>query len=516
MQATMTEPRWALEMEGISKSFGGVQALRDVTIRVAHGRVLGLVGQNGAGKSTLMKILDGAYPVGTFSGSLRLHDVPVALHSPGEAIGRGIGIVPQETSVVDTLTVAENVTIGRPGGPLHHPRASRDRCARFLAERGIDLDVDRLGGELNTSQKQLVMIARTLYMGPRILILDEPTTALTPPEVARLFAIVRSLRDSGVACILISHKLDEVFDVCDDIVVLRDGGVADALTRAEFDEGRVVRAMIGRQMSGLYPPHGHATPGEPALVIEHLVVPDPAKPNRRLVDDLSFEVRAGEIVGLGGALGSGRTETLSAVYGLLPYEGRIVIRGTAVRFAGPEQAISAGVQLVPEDRKRDGLFLNMSLMDNLTASILRRLSRGPFIDGRARRASAVDAVQRFAIRGGALGDGVARLSGGNQQKALIARTVAGRPSVLLLDEPTKGVDVGAKEEIYRFIRAMAADGVAVLAVFSDTSELVGVCDRVIVLSRGRVEREVRATESSEEDLMLAALSGSATAGRHLQ
>jgi ribose transport system ATP-binding protein len=513
----MTEPRWALEMEGISKSFGGVQALRDVTIRVAHGRVLGLVGQNGAGKSTLMKILDGAHPVGTFSGGLRLDGVPVALHSPGEAIGRGIGIVPQETSVVDTLTVAENVTLGRPGGPLHNPQGSRNRCALFLAERGIDLDVDRLGGELNTSQKQLVMIARTLYMGPRILILDEPTTALTPPEVARLFNIVRALRDSGVACILISHKLDEVFDICDDIVVLRDGAVADVMTRSEFDEGRVVRAMIGRQISGLYPPRGpRATPGEPVLAVEHLVVPDPAKPDRRLVDDLSFEVRAGEIVGLGGALGSGRTETLSAIYGLLPYQGRIVVRGTAVQFAGPEQAISTGVLLVPEDRKRDGLFLNMSLLDNLTASILRRLSRGPFIDGAARRASAADAVQRFAIRGGALGDGVAKLSGGNQQKVLIARTVAGRPSVLLLDEPTKGVDVGAKEEIYRFIRGMAADGVAVLAVFSDTSELVGVCDRVIVLSRGRIEREVRATESSEEDLMLAALSGSAAAGSRVQ
>lgn len=506
----MTEVRapWAFEMEAISKTFGGVKALRDVSIRVAQGHVLGLVGQNGAGKSTLMKILDGAHPHGSYEGTIRIDGEPVELRSPGDAIQFGIGIVPQETSVIDTLSVAENILLGRQGSGLVNPARVRRIARQFLEERAISLDVQRNAGELNASQKQLVMIARTLYSRPRILILDEPTTALTSSEVKRLFEIVRNLRAAGVTSILISHKLDEIFDVCDEVVVLRDGQTVDALVRAEFDENRVVRAMIGRQIADMYPDRD-AVPEDAReiLRVEGLTVHDPAVPSRRLVDNVTLSVRAGEIVGLGGALGSGRTELLSAIFGLLPRTGRVLLDGREVHFGGPDAAIAAGVGLVPEDRKRDGLFFNMTILDNLTASVLQRLSRGPFLAARAQRAIAVSAAERFGVRGGSLDSGVGRLSGGNQQKVLIARTLTARPRLLLLDEPTKGVDVGAKSEIYRIVNQMARDGVAVLAVFSDTSELVGLCDRVIILSRGRVEREFHTDHATEEDLMLAALSG---------
>ncbi|MFG1967499.1 sugar ABC transporter ATP-binding protein [Nonomuraea sp. NPDC049028] len=502
-----------LEARHVSKSFGEIVVLHDVSLSLDSGRVLGLVGQNGAGKSTLMKILNGQYPYGSYQGSVVIAGQEVRLRSPRDATRAGIGIVPQETSVIDTLSVGENIHLGQYGARRLLTVAQLQRRAQVFLD-GIQLPLDaRLPvASLTTSEKQLVMIARTVYARPRVLILDEPTTALTDTEAGRLFDVVRSLSGQGVSSILISHRLNEVFDLADDIAVLRDGRLVDELPRSSFDRGRIVTAIAGRRLDEPFPSRPTHVPTAAGLAVRDLTVPDPRRPDRLAVNSVSFSAAAGEIIGIGGPMGSGRSELLEAIYGLLPARsGHIDVHGRAFTPQNPKASISHGIAFVPEDRKSDGLFLNGSVEDNLTLAILRTLSSRLLLRPAARHDTAARLIDQFKVKTDQGTAPITSLSGGNQQKVLIARALAARPSVLLLDEPSKGVDVGARAEIYRLIRQAASDGVAIVVVSSEVPELLGLCDRVIVLSKGSVVSELDARTTTPEDLTLAAMSGTLNA-----
>ena len=495
----------ALEIVGVSKAFGQVPVLTGVDLSLNHRQILGLVGQNGAGKSTLMNILCGKYAYGSYEGVIKIDGREQRMRAPTDAIKQGIGMVAQETTVVGTLSVAENILLGTLQGWVS-PRAMEVETSAFLAEVGIDLDVTKKVADCNASEQQLIMIARALYGRPRLLILDEPTTALTGREVDRLFDIVNGLRALDVATILISHKLDEVFKLADSVVALRDGRVADRIEKDEFDQARVVRGMIGRNLDSLYPElPDKATGARAVLEVADLEVPSSL--TRRAVRGVSFSVKAGEVVGLGGPLGSGRTEVLEAIAGASGRTGEIRLDGSAVPGGDVPAAKRRGIALVPEDRKRDGLFLNFSIGDNLVIGTLGRFAPRGWLRRSAMRRGAEAAIQAIGILGGAVEDPVTKLSGGNQQKTVIGRALQGNPAVLLLDEPTKGVDVGAKAQIYDLLRQLAAQGVAIVAAFSDTEELVGVSDRILLMNHGCIESEIECHGRSRDELMIAAFGG---------
>ncbi|MGN9847037.1 sugar ABC transporter ATP-binding protein [Nonomuraea sp. H19] len=493
-----------LSLDRISKSFGEVKVLHDVSLEVGEGRIVGLVGQNGAGKSTLMKILAGVHPHGSYTGVVRVDGTELTLGSPGDAIAQGLGIVPQETSTVDTLSVAENVVLGTLKGWVN-PGAMRRDAASFLSELGIRLDVRQPAATCTTSEKQLLMIARTLYARPKVLILDEPTTALTATEVDRLLGFLTRLRATGVTVILISHKLDELFRVCDHIAVLRDGRLVDFCDRERFDPQAIIQHMVGRRLDALYPRPIAPPQDSVVLDVSQLRVAGDQARGRRELTGISFSVRAGEVLGIAGPLGSGRTELLEALAGMTRWRGQVRVAGREVRPGSQAASVEAGICLVPEDRKRDALFANLSVTENLVIGS-GKYRRGPLRRRRRETEGARRAIGSFGIKVADPRRSVLRLSGGNQQKVVIARALEQQPKVLLLDEPTKGVDVGAKRDIYSLLRDRTAQGLAVVAVFSDEAELIGLCDRVLVLSHGAVMRGFD-VDAGDEALAAAILTG---------
>ena len=501
---------YALELVGITKRFGGVRALNEATLRVEAGTVHGLIGENGAGKSTLMKVLDGYYPHGSYKGVLRVDGEEVRLASPGDAVRLGIAIVPQETSVVETLSVGENITLGA-GGPrlVVSPAKQEQLAAAFLAERGIPLDAHAPAGSLSSSRKQLVMIARALYRRPRVLILDEPTSSLTRDEANRLFELLRTLREQGQTSIFISHRLDKVMDVCDRVSILRDGALVTEYEREALDPNRLIEGMIGRRLTDLYPPRPALAAAAPeALRVHGLVVPDAERPGVKAVDGVSFAVRCGEVMGIGGLVGSGRSEVLNAIYGSLPRSaGEILLDGKPFTARTPAQAMAQGVGLLVEDRKQSGLLFNLGVRQNLTLSFLRQIER-LFVQSRRERQLVDEAIRDFHIMAPSASAPVGTLSGGNQQKVLLARALLPGPKVLLLDEPTVGVDVGAKAEIYRLIAALAERGVAIVVVSSEFAELLALSHRVLVMRDGRVSGECDAAVTDEPQLLAMAMLGS--------
>lgn len=501
---------FALEMLGITKRFPGVLALSDVTIQVRRRQVHALVGENGAGKSTLMKILDGVYAAGTFQGSIRLDGRPIAMRSPADAKTLGIGYVPQEITVLDNLTVAENVFVGAWNGRgarfVRFPRLF-DRAAALLERNGIQLDPRRAVATLNASQRQLVMIARALADDPVVLILDEATACLTRDESRTLFRIVERLRDRGMTTVLITHKLAELFEIADRATVLRDGTVAAEFDRSAFDERRIVAAMIGRTLDAFYPTRDSRIGDGEAIRVERITVPHPHVARRNVVEDVSFSVWRGEILGLGGLVGSGRSEVVNAIYGRIPSRGSVWVDGRKVVIRNSFDAKRHGIGLLTEDRKRDGLLLDKSIRENVSLHDLRRISRFGIID-RARELDAARAfVRKLSIRAPHVETPVSTLSGGNQQKVVLSKTLFAGPRVLLLDEPTKGVDVGAKYEIYRLMMDLAREGIAQILITSDLPELLALCDRFLVLARGRVADTFTKSEASDARLMLAATGG---------
>ncbi|MER7278891.1 sugar ABC transporter ATP-binding protein [Dactylosporangium sp. NPDC000244] len=487
-----------LVLEGVSKSFGAVAALRDVRLDLRAGEAHALVGENGAGKSTLVKILAGAHAPD--AGTLSLDGEPLVLANPADARAAGIAVIYQEPTLFPDLSVAENIFMGRQ--PLKSGRRidtaeMRRRATELFARLGVQMDPDRPARGLSIADQQLVEIAKALSFDARVLVMDEPTAALSGVEVERLFAVARSLRDAGAAVLFISHRFDEVFALCQRITVMRDGQWVSTDPADELTVADVVRRMVGREVGELFPKE-EAAIGEARLEVRGL--------NRQgAFHDVSFTVRSGEIVALAGLVGAGRSEVIRAVFGVDRYDsGEVLVDGRPLRAGSASAAIGAGLALVPEDRRQQGLVMELSVERNATLPRRWSLSRLGLLFGGAERRSAQDWAGRLRVKAGRLGDPVSTLSGGNQQKVVLAKWLATRPRVLIVDEPTRGIDVGTKAEVHRLLTRLAGEGVAVLMVSSELPEVLGMADRVLVMHEGRLAADIPRTRADEESVMLAA------------
>lgn len=499
---------YLLEMNHVTKRFPGVVALKDVTLKVKKGTIHGLVGENGAGKSTLMKVLSGTYPTGSYEGELLVDGKALELHSSHDALVKGIGIVPQEISVVDQLTVAENIVIGmwNPNGRegVVNLAGINRRVKAFLKEYNIDLNPAALTFRLTAAQKQLVMIARALYRRPSVLILDEPTSSLALNEIDNLFARLHEMRQKGVTCVFITHKLAEIIKITDHTTVLRDGEVTGEFDRADYDEKAIIASMVGRRIENLYPARNTAIGQQEVLRVEHLTIPHVTIANRDVVEDVNFSLRKGEILGLAGLVGSGRSETVNAMVGRMRYSGKIFVEGKEVSIHSPADAKRVGIALITEDRKRDGFLPNLEIRPNLTLNSLDMLTRVGLLNRSKERQMATTAVGKFNIKTPSINQMVTNLSGGNQQKVILAKVLMANPEILLMDEPTKGVDIGAKNEIYKLMLELVRQGISIVMISSELPELLAMCDRFVVLAEGRVADEFSKAEASEHRVMLAA------------
>jgi ribose transport system ATP-binding protein len=484
-----------LEVRQIRKSFPGVRALKGVSLTLARGEVLAVIGENGAGKSTLMKILAGVQRAD--SGEVLIEGRALEIRSVQEALAQGFALIHQELNLADNLDVAANIFLGREqrrAGLIDKARQRRE-ARQFLRAVGLDVDPAVLVSTLTIGHQQLVEIAKALSVNARVLIMDEPTSSLSSHEAENLFKVIRELRGRGVSIVYISHRLGEVRALADRVTVLRDGENAGELARAEIDHERMVKLMVGRDLSQFYPHEPHAA-GETVLEVEALRTrAHPRHP-------LSFRVRAGEIVGLAGLVGAGRTELLAALFGVEPAVGGVLrVAGRTVAPQSPLEAIAAGLALVPEDRKKQGVILEMAVRENISLASLRRDQRHGFLN-RSREAD-ISAEMMGSLRIKAPNDRqiVQFLSGGNQQKVVLGKWLAMRPRVLLLDEPTRGIDVGAKQEIYKLMEELARQGVAILFVSSEMEEILGMSDRVLVMHEGCLAGELARGELSEEAVM---------------
>jgi ribose transport system ATP-binding protein len=492
-----TPPR--LKMVNIRKSFPGVQAVRDVTLEVYPGEIMALAGENGAGKTTLMNVLTGVVlPDG---GEIYLDGEKVVVNSPPRALELGITMIHQELALIPQLTVGQNIFLGRE--PRRKLRSLIDwprlyQQARVELDRlGLDIPVDRLIADLSIAQRQLVEIAKALSYRARLIVLDEPTSALTDREANTLFGLMRSLRSEGVSLIYISHRMEEIFQLADRIAVMRDGQLVGAAPVEKLTPGRVIQMMVGRELKELFP-KGKTTPGEVVLRAVNLTSPPQ-------LQGASLQLRRGEILGLAGLVGSGRTNLAQALFGAHPLQGgEIWLDGKRVDIGSPRQAIRLGIGFVPEDRKSEGLFLGQSVRSNTAVGLLRRLSVFGFVLFRRIEKGVRDLVSRLNIRTPSINQRVRNLSGGNQQKVVIARWLALNPKILILDEPTRGVDVAAKAEIHALMSELAAKGVAIMMISSELPEVLGVSDRILVMREGRVVAEFSRAEASQDAIMQAA------------
>ena len=487
-----------LKMSGITKQFPGVRALDGVDFMLRQGEVHAIVGENGAGKSTLMNMLGGTLTPD--SGSIELDGRAVTIAGPGESLRLGIGFVHQESNLLGNLTVLENVFLAREirkGGCLDR-RAMRREILSVNERLGYRLDPDAVVGALPLAEQQCVEITRAMLARPRILILDEPTAALDDSEVARLFGIVRKLRDEGVAVIYISHRLDEIFQLADRITVLKDGKLVGVREVKDITKDEVISMMVGRVLEDIYPRRDDIAPGETLLEVENLTVPGSVK-------GVSFQVKAGEIVGLGGLEGQGQRDAVRAIFGDVPFtEGRITANGLMLKSRGIRGRIRRGVAYVTHDRRGEGLILHESVRRNSALASLYRRSCAGFIKGAQERAAVEENVEKMQIKVSSIDQKASTLSGGNQQKVMLARWLMTQPRVLMIDEPTKGVDVGARMSVYRIIDQLTREGIAILMLTSDMMELIGLSDRVLVFYEGRITGELKRGEATEEKIMLAA------------
>jgi len=482
----------------VVKSFGPVQVLHGVSFELAPGRVIGLLGENGAGKSTLMKILAGYE--GLTGGELRIDGAAVHFDGPRAAEARGIVMIHQEFALAEDLTIAQNVFLGHETtrGLFLDDAAMRAETARVLRQVGLEASPDTPVKRLIVAEKQLVEIAKALQRRARLLIMDEPTATLTPGETERLFALIAQLKADGVTIIYISHKLDEVERVTDEIVVMRDGRFVTRAATKNVTRQQMANLMVGRDLSDLYPakdvrPELHKS-AAPLLKVQGLSVPGWAR-------DVSFEVAPGEILGFAGLVGAGRTELFEGLLGLRPRTvERIELGGRAVRFRNPREAADQGLTYLSEDRKGKGLHVDFRLRENLTLMALHRYA-APWLKPQAERAALKTAVADFGIRTGSLEIKASSLSGGNQQKLALAKVLHPEPQVIVLDEPTRGVDVGAKRDIYFLIQRLAREGRAVIVVSSELMELIGICHRIVVMRGGAQQAVLEAAQLTEETLI---------------
>jgi ribose transport system ATP-binding protein len=486
-----------LRADRVSKSFGPIEVLSDVSLALEPGEVHAVIGENGAGKSTLMRVLSGHLP--PTKGGLVLDGEAIGLSGPVEAERRGIVLIHQEIILADDLTIAQNLFLGREIRRLGlvDDRSMRRRAAAALAELGADLSPDTPVRRLSIAERQFVQIARALLVPHRVVIFDEPTAVLTPVEAERLFAAIRRLRGQGAAVLYISHRLPEVKAIADRVTVLRDGRLVATREIAGLEPIEMARLMVGRDMSKLYPEKPASAGGETVLSVRDARVPG-------FVDGVSFDLRRGEILGFGGLVGAGRTELFEGLMGLRLFAGEAVVEGRPARFRDAAQAFRAGVAYVSEDRKGRGLLLGQNLRANLTLAALDRFTRGSLIDVGAEERALQGAIRDFDIRARRPDLLASQLSGGNQQKLLLAKMMLLEPRIVIIDEPTRGVDIGTKEQIYRFVAGLAAQGRAVVVISSEMPELIGLCHRVIVMRHGRVAGEVAGERLTEDAIVFLA------------
>jgi rhamnose transport system ATP-binding protein len=488
-------------LDGVTKRFGGVVAVEDVAFDLRPGEVHALVGENGAGKSTLMKIVDGLY--GPDEGTLEVGGEATSFSSPRDAEASGIAMIPQELDLFPELTVAENLFVGR-----KRPRTGwggldwetmRGEARKRLDDLGVGLDATYAVKRLSAAEQQIVAIARALVGEARAVIMDEPTSSLTERETRQLFGIIEDLTAEGVGVVYISHRLEEIFEISDRVTVLRDGHHIKTAPASELDAEELVRLMVGRPLNELFT-RSQSSPGETVLEVRGLTRDEE-------FEDVDLALRRGEILGLAGLVGAGRTELAQSIFGIRhPDSGGIFVDGEEAKIRSPQTAMERGIFYVPEERRSQGLILPFSIKNNITLSILDRISRLGFVS-RSERGIADRFMGELSIRGAEVSDPVNRLSGGNQQKVVVAKALAREPNVLLLDEPTRGVDVGAKSEIYRLMDDLAKEGKAILLISSELEEVLSMADRVLVMREGRISGEFSRIEATQESVMTAATGG---------
>jgi len=487
-----------LSLRGAVKTFGPVVALAEGTIELRAGEIHALVGENGAGKSTLVKILAGLYHPD--AGDFRIDGQSVAFRSVADSKAAGVSVIYQEPTLFPDLTVAENIFIGRQPrgrGGLISKAAMRAEAAELFARLGVPIDPERIAEGLSIADQQIIEIAKAISLEARVLIMDEPTAALSGVEVDRLFAVARALRDRGAAILFISHRFDEVFALTDRITVMRDGRYIDTVDTADATVEGIVRQMVGRDVDQLFP-KAPAVIGDPVLHVSGLT-------RRGVFADVDLEVRAGEIVGLAGLVGAGRTEVARAVFGIDEYdEGTVTLLGRPLPRGKVQRAIDAGIGFVPEDRRKQGLVMDLSVAKNATLALRHQLARFGLISGSRERRTAQDWTRRLQVKTGSMEYAVSTLSGGNQQKVVLAKWLATEPRLLIVDEPTRGIDVGTKSEVHRLLSDLAGRGIAILMISSELPEVLGMADRVVVMCEGRVTATIDRSDATPEAVMHAA------------
>lgn len=496
MEQTLTDSaaQIILEMKGISKRFGPVQALENVSLRVKKGSIHALVGENGAGKSTLMKILAGAHLPD--AGTIEIDHRPITIRGCSDAIESGISMIYQELDLAEDLTVAQNIFLGQEPAAFSFwldPGAMNRQTQELIDTYQFDLrPADRVS-ELSTGQCQLVEILKALQRKAGVLVMDEPTSSLSEAETLGLFEIMRRLKKDGISIIYISHRLEEIVDLADEITVLRDGRFAHTGTMEQMTIPGIVHHMVGRELTDFYPPR-EVTPGKVCVTARQITT--------EYVQDISFELREGEIVGLAGLVGAGRTQLAEAIFGIdNPSKGSLSIDGKPVKIQTPSQAIEAGIAYLTEDRKRTGLCLNLSCAWNITLPNLSRINMKRVIRPKRENALADEFAQKINIKWACPEAAADSLSGGNQQKVLIARWIMANSRFLIFDEPTRGIDVGAKKEIYSLLNSLAGQGRAILFISSELPELLGLCDRILVMRRGKLVADLNVRQTNSDQIM---------------
>jgi ABC-type sugar transport system ATPase subunit len=496
-----------LEMRNITKTFPGVRALDGVTFDLHEGEIHALVGENGAGKSTLMKVLSGVYPAGTYGGEILVKGEVQQFNHVRQAETAGIAVVFQELSLVKDLTVGENIFLGREPNRFGFVRWDElyRQAGKLLGDLHLAIDPRTPVGHLGIGQQQLVEIAKALSQDARILVLDEPTAALTDTEVETLFHILDRLRARNVGMVYISHKLEEVFRLSNRITVLRDGRTVGTEATAALDQARVISRMVGREVGDIFPKTEHA-PGETVFEARNITVEDPNVRGKLLVDRVSFAVSRGEVLGVAGLMGAGRSDLLTAIFGahMGRVSGEVFMGGKRVQIKSPSDAIRQGIGYVTEDRKRFGLVLDQTILNNATLASLKKVSGRFVTNPDAERAVSERAARDLRIKAPDVFTVAGTLSGGNQQKVVLAKWLLTQPRVLFLDEPTRGIDVGAKQEIYAQINKLASEGLAIVLVSSELPEVLGLSDRILVLREGRIMGEFKRTEATPEAVMACA------------
>ena len=506
---------YILQVKNVTKKFPGVTALSDISFNIKRGEIHGLCGENGAGKSTLVKILSGVYPADTYTGEIIYNNEPLYFDhlAVKNAMEKGIAVVYQELIIVPEMTVGENIFLGREPttdkGSVNWNKLYAD-TRQILKKYHLNIPFSAKVSSLGVGRQQMVVIAKALAANVKVLILDEPTSALTEAEVDTLMEILERLRNDGITCIYITHKINEFFRIADTITVFRDGAVVDTVKTSDLTNEKIISMMVGREMTERYPSETRS-PGDVVMEVKGITVPDPVLQHKKLVDDVSFSVRKGEILGIAGLMGSGRTELVSAIFGEYgkKRQGSIDIDGKNVSINSARDAINNGISLVPEDRKRLGLILGQSIVKNISLPNMDQFTNGFSVNRNKEYYECSKMSKKLSVKSPSVHTIVESLSGGNQQKVVLAKCIMSNPKILILDEPTRGIDVGAKYEIYKLMNSLASQGVAIIMVSSELPEVLGMSDRILVMHEGRCTGIIDNDENATQERVMTLATGMA-------